>query len=249
MNILILLSYYNRPKLVKKALNSILVNDYKKWELYFCDDSSPISGEDILKETTKDVPNKIVYFNTNRSVEEKIKNGLQLGYYANLAMKQSDADIVIVLCDDDQLHHNYLGNINNFFIENSDIMYCYSYVDLYNPITDTVPNGNIFNKYYFEGIINPVGKIDVSQVAWRMECFKQVQMPESTIIGNKPWLKDTDLSWFEQLYNRFGGCHPTGFISQHKGIHDYQLVWHKKTTDIGLNNYMKTINKLAGEIF
>lgn len=228
------------------ALDSILSNKYSNWELYFCDDSSPISGESILKDKFKNLPNKITYFNTNRSLEDKLRDGLRLGYYANLAMDQSEADIVIVLCDDDMLHCDYLNNINYFF-SNNDLMYCYSCIDLYNPVEGLLPNGNIINKYYFCEPINPCGKLDISQVAWRMSCFKETKMTEETKIGNRPWLLDADWLWFEKLYEKFGLCHPTGFISQHKGIHDYQLVWHKKTTELGLKSYIRTVDHLAGD--
>lgn len=257
LKILILMSYYNRPILVKNSLNSIIkANDYhQNWELLFGDDNSKISGEPIAREILKDHLNKVNFVNSNISLEEKLENGITIGKFANEAIKKSDADIGIILCDDDELHPEYLRNLNLFFQNNINIDYCYSKIIIFNPLindTSTI-DYNIDNKYNMHnGPINPVGRIDASQVAWRLSCCKEKNawFSETTkFVDGKPWTRDTDRAFFENLFEKCGECYPTNFISQYKGIHDYQLLWHKNVNKSKLKIYNKMCEELAGEKF
>lgn len=97
-----------------------------------------------------------------------------------------------------------------------------------------------------------MGKVDASQVAWRLSCCKKhnAWFSESTkLIKNKPWVVDTDRSFFENLFDKCGPCCPTNTFCQFKGIHDYQLLWHKNATEESLIAYDNTCRQLAGEKF
>src|SRR5258706_11440151 len=65
LKIQILLMYYDRPNIVKNALNSIKEMNYDNWELVFLDDGSVTSGESIVKDILKDSLHKVRFFNTN----------------------------------------------------------------------------------------------------------------------------------------------------------------------------------------
>ena len=45
---LIIIAYYNRPEIVKNALNSIVDLNYDNYEVAFVDDGSEAKGEDIV---------------------------------------------------------------------------------------------------------------------------------------------------------------------------------------------------------
>lgn len=265
MKILILMSYYNRPLLVRRALQSILrANDYHEdWELWFGDDGSDTPGRPIAEEVLKDVLDKVHFVNTGMTLEDKLRDGLRLGHYANEVIRGSDADAAIMFCDDDELHPHYLDDLSNFFTNNPEVLYCWSYIYLFNPLTQTTADiwgqsdwlkdgmkGPIWNKYNNHGdLINPVGKVDASQVAWRLSCCKErgAWFAESTrCVAGKPWTKDTDKSFFENLYERCGPCQRTGIVAQYKGIHDYQLLWHKNVGEEGLRAYHDMIKERAG---
>ena len=114
MKILILCSYYQRPKLVRNALSSILAANehHQDWELAFGDDGSIIPGKPIVEEVLKDHLDKIRIVESGMNLEDKLKHGLVLGRMANEAISLSSADIAIILCDDDELHPEYLKNIS-----------------------------------------------------------------------------------------------------------------------------------------
>jgi hypothetical protein len=258
MKILILMSYYNRPILVRNALQSILrANEYHQdWELAFGDDASEIPGRPIVEEVLKGHLDKVVTFVRNESTfEDKIREGLVLGKMANKAMAESDADIALILCDDDELHPKYLKKLSDFFTAYPGIMYCYSYVKIFNPLLQKSSDvqgrgGHRFNKWTEP--IDPVNKVDASQVAWRLSCCKELDawFGESTRgVQGKPWVLDTDKSLFKNLYEKCGPCYPTGFVGQFKGVHDYQLLWNKNASSASLWAYDKMCKELGGVEF
>lgn len=253
MRILVLSPYYNRPILVRNALGSLLraSEHHSDWELAFGDDGSQWLGRPIVEEVLKDHLEKITFVQTNMSFQDKIDQGISLGKFANQIMKASKADIGIVLCDDDELHPMYLKNLSDFF-ENNNAKYCYSKVHVYNPLFQKSKDvTSLVNRYnVWTGKIDPVGKVDASQVAWRLDCCRQdgAWFEESTkFIEGKPWVRDTDRGFFENLRDKCGECSPTGFVSQYKGIHDYQLLWHKNAGEDSLKAYDQMCRELAGK--
>ena len=153
LKFLILLFYYNRPKMVLNALNSINKLSYKKFEVAFIDDGSDNPGEPIVRETLKpSFLKKVTFYNTNDTVKAKIeRGGSNFGKLANEAVKNSDADIVLMLCDDDALFSDYLNYLNRFYLFNQRINYAYCKLKYYDPTkqpyTKAKPNNeDITNK-------------------------------------------------------------------------------------------------------
>lgn len=254
MKILILMTYFNRPLLVKNALNSILKASclYDNWHLIFGDDNSPVPGEPIVIDILKDHINKVSFINSNMTFQDKVEKGLAFGKYANQIVANTDADVAIFLCDDDELHHAYLYNLATFMACKPQVMYCYSKVHIYNPLVQSSEGiDNVTGKFNaWDTPINPANNLDVSQVAFRLDCCRVhgVKFPESTV-GKDPWTENIDGGFFQALYDKFGPAEPTHFVSQYKGIHDYQLVWHKKQGVEGLEKYMNDIIELGGKRF
>jgi hypothetical protein len=256
MKIHILMSFFNRPLLVRNALKSILHADeyHADWRLTFGDDGSKTPGKPIVEEILKDHLHKVTFVHTGMTFQDKIEKGLTLGAHCNEAIKNSDADVGIMFCDDDELHPLYLKNLSEYFIKNPNVLYCHSLLCLFNPLVQESSSlNNLQNKYNdWTGPISPANKVDASQVAWRLDCCKKhgAWFADSTkCVSGKPWTKDTDKSFFENLYEKCGPCHPTGFVSQYKGVHDYQLLWHKNVGVEGLRAYDRMTRELGGVKF
>lgn len=255
LRILILMSYFNRPILVKRALESILQAGklHNHWELAFGDDGSEIPGRPIVEDVLHKHLDRVYFVRNEMSFDEKIKQGLILGKLANEAIVESKADIAIILCDDDELVPTYLRDLSVYFNKNPNILYCYSKVYLFNPLIQEVRSRNAGGKFnIWKEPIDPVGKVDASQVAWRLKCCKELGAwfaPTTKRVPGKPWVQDTDKSFFQNLYDKCGLCYPTGFFGQYKGIHDYQLLWHKNVSAASLWAYDQMCKKLGGEAF
>lgn len=224
---------------------------HDNWHLVFGDDGSPIPGRPIVEEVLKNHLDKVTFVNSGMSLEDKVRNGISIGSFANRLIEESDSDIAVILCDDDELVPTYLRDLCQYFRDNPSVLYCYSKVHLYNPLLQRSHGlSNITGKYnQWNGPIDPVGKLDASQVAWRLECCKKhgAWFGGSTNgITGKPWASDTDRSLFQQLRDKCGLCHPTGLVAQYKGVHDYQLVWHKNVSPEQLIRYDKMCSEQAG---
>jgi glycosyltransferase involved in cell wall biosynthesis len=217
--ILILLFYYNRPNLVKVALNSIKIHNYTNWEIAFIDDGSEEPGEPIVKEILSEHLDKIKFYNTNDSIDIKMlrskEHGSIFGKYAQQAVEESDADIVIMLCDDDALYPEYFNNLNKYFQLHPDEKYVYSHIHTYDPMLTKLEDNPSYEHHHLnkDWPLNPHFNIDMSQVAWRRQPFI-----DSGIKFPYPMTANLDAVVYNQMHNHFGDCNFSGFFSEYKAM-------------------------------
>lgn len=236
LKILILLSYFNRPILVKNALQSVknAVKKHHRWELAFGDDGSEYPGEPIAREILSNHQHKLSFYNTHSSIEDKIQNGIQIGKLANQVLSKTDCDICVTLCDDDEFHPDYLWNLNLYFLQNPEVMYCWSNIHLFNPFKQKAEGINNLSGIYNEltESVNPYGRLDGSQVAFQIKAIREhnIWYRDTTKSngGEHAWSYNLDGELFKQFYNKFGSCPYTGFVAQYKGVHERQLVYQKE---------------------
>lgn len=221
LKFLIVLPYYQREEYIfKNALLSIKQLEYANFHLAFIDDGSKIHGRPIVEDILADYQDKITYYLCEDTPEQKLsQGGSRHGEFMNKAIEESDADIVVILCDDDALHPKYFTNLNAWFNENKHKKYCYSHVIPFDPETENpfeVPiRPHVTNLY---GIIHCTNRVDSSQVAYRRSCFT-----EGGVRYKSPRTKNLDADMFFQLFDLYGPCHYTGFFSQYKGWFQGQL--------------------------
>jgi glycosyltransferase involved in cell wall biosynthesis len=227
--IIVLLTYYERPELVKEFLRSLLrANEfYDNWELAFIDDGSIQKGRPIAERILKDVLHKVVFYDSRMTPEmKKLGNGSYIGYLMNQAIRESDADLVIMAGDDDEIHPEYMPNLNRFFADRPECMSCYSNVYVFNPLHQRATETHWLysddptwkGHEWFGKPINCAFKVDGIQVCWRRSC--------STVHG--AWLPypvkvNHDAIFFQELYDRTDCSVYTGFVSMWKGRHGGQL--------------------------
>ena len=228
MRFLVLLFYYNRPSLVKNALLSLIDSTYQNFEVAFIDDSSDIPGEIVTRDFLSqhsELLSRFKFFHTNDTKQAKdARGGSNFGMYANRAIQESNADIGIILCDDDALFPTYLSGLCDFF-RNSPAQYVYSHLITFNPAiedfnaikTKTVASDFLRHTHP----INPFCAVDSSQVAWRLSANK---------IRNcwfpYPQTANLDAAFYAQLYAAYGDCIFSGLISQFKAQGPFQLGVH-----------------------
>ena len=231
---LIIIAYYNRPKIVLNALESIMKLDYDNFEVCFIDDGSPNLGEPVVREFCDSIIDKFKFKYIDNSIEDKKKQGGSIhGKYMNDAILESDADAVIVLCDDDALFSNYLTNLNNYFNNNPNSYWCYSHVKFYDPEnqhysqateTPSNPNFNTSNLNAHTTPISPSCRVDGAQVAFRRDAFVK-----SNVWYPYPQTQDCDRYIFERMINHWGMCNFLGDYGQYKGWFVNQLGVKVKT--------------------
>jgi|694.fasta_scaffold125935_2 glycosyltransferase involved in cell wall biosynthesis len=217
--ILILLFYYDRPNLVKIALNSVQRQNYTNWEIAFIDDGSQIPGEPIAKNILSTHLDKIKFYNTNDTIQSKIERngeeGSVFGMYAQQAVMESDADYVVMLCDDDALYPEYFNNLNKYFSLHETEQYVYSHIHAYDPLLTKIEDNPPYTHHHLNKTeeLNPYFNIDMSQIAWR----RQAQL-KNNIKFAYPMTSNLDSLLYANMHSVFGSCKFSGFFSEYKAI-------------------------------
>lgn len=222
LKILIVLAYWNRPNMVKNALNSIKEMNYDNWELAFIDDGSDPDkiGEPIVRDILQDHLHKIKFIRSTTKMEERVEQGHH-GLFMNYAIVISEADVVITLCDDDAITKDYFTNINNFFTNNPNEVWGYSHCVAFDPTTQDYHDAPLIANHFTDGHtgrIAPACNVDSSQVACRTKCTRQ-----DGVYWNFPQTWCLDQSFFEKMYAKYGACPFMGCIGQYKGIFSDQM--------------------------
>ena len=238
---LIMMPYYNRPILLKRALESILQSHehHPDWSLLFCDDNSPVPGAPIVLDVLQGFHDRLTLVRNADSIEQRIDQGLTIGKVANEGLLATDAEIAVVLCDDDKLVPTYLRDLSDFYTKNQTVMYAWSKIYVVN--LEVSPIHHDFVDYNsWEGAIEPKNRVDSSQVSFRISCFKDYGA-RYLELGHKHL--DADL--YSTLYEKFGPAPFTGLTAQFKGIHNYQLLYHKST----LHDFYEDVKQMGGRYF
>lgn len=226
MKILILLLYYDRPEMVRGALRSIhqAGEQHPDWELAFIDDSSPHPGRPVAEEELSKFLDQIKFYHTNTDLEAKQRDGSYVGKYMNQAIMESNAEIAVMLCDDDQLCPGYLMGLDSWFRQHLDEDCCYSHVGEFDPLFEDVQFADWNSAFNHIDQINPEQQLDASQVAWRTRMNW-----EKRIWFAYPRTKFLDADFYHKIaVNYPEGIRCSGLMGQYKGVHSAQLLWHKE---------------------
>ena len=117
----VFLTCFNGEKFLSKAIESVLDQNYKNWEIVFFDNNSTDNSSLILK-NYKD--KRIKYF--------KSKNKLSLYRARNLAIKKAKGTLISFLDVDDWWLKSKLNKQVKFFIKNKNTSVLYSNIYVYN---------------------------------------------------------------------------------------------------------------------
>jgi glycosyltransferase involved in cell wall biosynthesis len=231
---LIILAYYERPKIVLNSLRSILDIGYPEFEVHFIDDGSTNRGEPVVREVCSSIIDKFKFDYIDHTIEQKKSQGGSMhGLFLNKAINESDADHVIVLCDDDAIYPDFLTRLNIHINkeENKDKKYFYHNMVLYDSLLEPYENGIERKDFsYFTNQwktpINCAGKVDSSQVTYSRHAFV-----EDGLTYPSPQTSGLDMAIYQKMASSWGLCEYSGLISQLKSNNADNLVW-KDNTDM-----------------
>jgi teichuronic acid biosynthesis glycosyltransferase TuaG len=106
----VIMPYYRKRKYIKKAVNSVINQSYKKWELIIVYDDSDREDLDYLKDIIKKHKRIILLLN---------KKNMGVAYSRNLAIKQSSGSFLAFLDADDYWSKNKISLQKNFMKKNN----------------------------------------------------------------------------------------------------------------------------------
>ncbi len=113
----VLINNYNYEQFIGEAIESVLSQDYKDFEIIIVDDGSTDKSKNIIES-----------FNDNRIKTIYKENGGQLSCF-NSALEYINGDIVAFLDSDDKYKKDYLKNIAQFYKNNSNCDFLYTNID------------------------------------------------------------------------------------------------------------------------
>lgn len=208
MKFLIMLPYYNRPDMVRFAIDSVLSQDHQDWELVICDDESDYRIEAVLQ----NYQDHRISFLRNRYKSGEREFGSTHGAMMNVAAQNSKAEVAIILCDDDALYPGYLSGLAEFYKNHPEIHYSYGHVSIYDPTQPRtgLPVTDLGSDLNHMGPINPVCQVDASQVSWRLTYRTQNIFPKQQTAA-------LDASVFGWLHELYGPAVFNGLVAQYKG--------------------------------
>lgn len=218
MKLLVCLVYYDRPNLVRNALESIRALESDDWELAVIDDG----GEPVLPIVTEALPGvEFGYVRIGDTEEQKrAQGGSRHGEFLNAAILDTGCEVAMCLCDDDAMVPDGVGKLLEWWEENPDAWYCWSYCVPFDP-TREKPHPDLpiemvgLNRH--SGPIDCSCMADSSQVAFKTECFKTGGVRYAS-----PSTLALDADLFEQLAS-YGPAEQTGFAVQYKAVFADQM--------------------------
>ncbi|RZK39380.1 MAG: glycosyltransferase [Pedobacter sp.] len=140
----IIMPAYNAEKFIKQAIESIILQTYKNWELLVVDDGSTDETSSIIKELVKN-DNRIQYFFQQNSKQGKARN---------LGVENSNGRLIAFLDADDVWLSKRLEILIEHFDENKyDLIFSDAYVFTNVINTNSIPNTqerfNVSDQDYF----------------------------------------------------------------------------------------------------
>ena len=197
---------------------------------------------DKVIETNQIKIDNLKIVDTKDTIENKKMRGSIHGHYMNRAIRESTADIVVMMSDDDAVYDTYFSELNDFYSKNLEVMYSYCHITPFDPMGQIpcptlkhLNNGTSWNTKATSRLnwavpINPFCKLDATQVSWRISCCKEhkVWLPETQT-------KNLDASFYQSMFEKFGNCVFNGATGIYKGFHEGQL-----TNRVGESQYSPT---------
>ncbi|MDC0857660.1 glycosyltransferase [Rickettsiales bacterium] len=116
MLVTIIIPTYNRIEFVTKAIDSVVNQDYKNWELIIIDDGSDDQSFEILSEQYQKYANIKILTQTNKGVSSA----------RNLGIKNASGEWIAFLDSDDFFHNNKLTSQVDYIIQNPDYTLCHT---------------------------------------------------------------------------------------------------------------------------
>ena len=161
----IIMPNFNKGNYLKEAIQSVVNQSYKYWNLYIIDDFSNDLSKKILKQFKKNKKIKIVYLRKNRGPS----------FCRNLGISLSRSPFISFLDSDDYWPKNKLSSQLNFMIK-KDISFTYTdYISFYKENKKKfLKSTNIRNELNFKTFVRN-SSINTSTMILKKELVKNIR--------------------------------------------------------------------------
>lgn len=238
----IILPVYNAEKYVANAINSVINQDYKDWELIIVDDGSNDNSCKIIKKFLND--NRINYIYEKNSGVSAARNN---------ALRHAKGDYVLFIDSDDYFSMNLLDDMSKllskknvdvvkfgYFTERGMIRKKYKFSSTINQILEDESlkrevENNIFSSYDFNCVWNSVIK---SNIAKSIQFDKKIINAEDLlyfyeVLKTSKSIFITNEPYYHYIYNFDSVSHTKDIRKNIKKFNDLIYVYSIIENDIG----------------
>lgn len=192
MKLDVILPTFNRKRLLKVAIDSILGQTSQNWELWVFDDGSSYDFQKQIIQQYKDP--RIHFFRGKKLSPEKRYAKSRISLHNNYLLDRSSNELVSYLCDDDYYWPEAIGGVIDFFKNHPEVNVGFGKLTYSHSESDKRPREKRELRY-FENPIMPFNKLDHNQVIHRRECLNYVKWPG----GDFPWPLGPDAFFFQNF--------------------------------------------------
>lgn len=120
----VILTSYNRPTLVQKAIRSVMSQTYQNFTLYIVDNNSNLKVKTILRRYKSQYPNKIVLHFLNTPDRMRLRK-CWLSHMINWALRKGREPYIALLTDDCWFTPNRLGAMVKYLDDHPPVEFIY----------------------------------------------------------------------------------------------------------------------------
>lgn len=174
----IIITSYNRPKLLSQAIESALMQDYEDKEILVGDDGSDEETRAVCEKYEKE--NGILYHQSDRKDEDRLKV-TEYAENINECIKLSTGDVIFYLVDDDYYLQGHVSLLMTALETHPEwfVVYGPQYQKKYDD--DTGKEWTIFTRSPGAVVAQAACQIDHNQIGHRREIFDKVGLWETDI--------------------------------------------------------------------
>lgn len=216
----VIVGSYNRPKYIAQTLQSIVSQTGPNWELIVSDDASSEETVSVIRRFTDGDPRCHLIEAPDRPPPGPRKNGnIRAIHRINDAIQKSTGDIIHYIPDDDFFAPNRFVSFEGAF-RDPNVSMAYGKLKY-------VEGDKVTNRVLFPGgpVVDPLCKLDQSQVAHRRRCFERVPAwPTDDSVGYV-----VDGIFYKMLVEAgYGPIRPVNELVTFKRRHQFNM---QKTTE------------------
>lgn len=170
----VVLTSYNKPVYLKRAIESVLSQTYKNFELIIADDNSP--SEDVFKVISNYVNlNNVIFFNSLVKDEDRLKTA-RYATQINTAVRQySSGKYICYLADDDFYYPEMIEKLLESAEKHSyDVCFCAQHVVDSDGNIDGGGKDGKGVRFFYEPLSRGADKLDHNQVMTTRAAFDAV---------------------------------------------------------------------------
>lgn len=161
----VILTSYNRPRMVQASIKSVLAQNWGDFTLYIMDDNSVEQVKQILRGYTKDARVRL-YFSDVKN-EDRLKT-CRYAVQINKALRMSQEPLITYLTDDAGMYPNKLHDMVRWLDQHPGADVCYGYQRV-------LENGKVACERANFGVVDQPGcLLDHNQIMFRRHILEKI---------------------------------------------------------------------------